>query len=529
MKSNENKEGEFVGLKILEEIRLKSPQKKGIEVEKKAFVVGVLGDFGGSATTPSTKGKQKFKEMNRDNFDDVMAAMKPCCTVEVNNFIQKDGPPFQLSLDFQSLDEFHPDSLVHKVSLLRKLFEARKSVSDPDRVEKILREVGVAIEAEEPSPGAARAPEPGTPEEKSRKPLTPGLSPSELLDAIIEQSPPDTEKAVLRRLSTDLAKFVGEIVAPVADTTDYAAQDRARAKIDEIIGVQVRAILHHPSFQELEAAWRSLFRLVAKTETGPDLKIKVLDLSKETLLKHLSEQEKVERTLPYQLIYENECATPGGEPFGVLIGNYRFGPGPGDMLVLEYLAGIAFIADIPFITAASPSLLGLEDFSLLVDLDTLDHLKEGEQFSAWREFRQSDFAVRVGMCLPGILLRLPYGPDTDPVRTFAFDEAVEGKDHGKYLWGNPAMALACVVTRSFASDGWQMEPHRYGTLSGLPVHAYEEEGEQLIKPCAETLMRETMVAQLAAAGFIPFVTIKNTDQVKIWTLHSLTRKRLFAG
>ena len=529
MKNNEGHEGERIGLKILEEIRLKSPQKKGIEVEKKAFVVGVLGGFSGSSTAPPAKGKQKFKEINRDNFDEVMAAMKPCCTVEVNNFIQKEGPPFQLSLAFQALDEFHPDNLVHKVPIVRKLFEARKSVSDPDTVKEILREVGVSIAAEEPSPGAAQGPEPGTPEETSRKPLKPGLSPSELLDAIIEQSPPDTEKKVLRRLSADLAKFVGDIVAPVADKTDYAAQDRARAKIDEIMGVQVRAILHHPSFQKLEATWRSLFRLVVDTETGPDLKIKSLDISKEKLLKHLADQEKVERTLPYRLIYENECATPGGEPFGLLVGNYRLGPGSGDMLLLEYIAGIAFIAEVPLITAASPSLLGLEDFSLLVDLDTLDHVKEEEQFSAWRDFRRSDFADRVGMCLPGILLRLPYGPDTDPVHTFAFDEAVEGKDHGNYLWGNPAMTLARVVTRSFASDGWQMEPHRYGTLSGLPLHVYEEDGEKLVKPCAETLMRETTVRQLVAAGFIPFVTIKNTDQVKIWTLQSLARKKLFAG
>jgi len=122
-----------------------------------------------------------------------------------------------------------------------------------------------------------------------------------------------------------------------------------------------------------------------------------------------------------------------------------------------------------------------------------------------------------------------YGPDTGPVHAFDFDEAVEGKDRGNYLWGNPAMTLARVVTRSFASDGWQMEPHRYGTLSGLPLHVYEEDGEKLSKPCAETLMRETMVKQLVAAGFTPFVTINNTDQVKIWTLQSLTRKKLFAG
>jgi len=529
MKNDEGKEGEFPGLKIVEELRLRSPREKKVETEKKSLVVGVLGDFSGSSTTSATMGGEKFKNIDRDNFDEIMAALAPRCDVEVANFIKKNGAPFQLSLIFHEVNDFHPDHLIHKVPVVEKLFEARSAVGEPDKLAKILHEVGVSIAAGQPSPVEEQVPEPETPDEVSRRPLKPGLPPSKLLDSIVEETPVDTVKGAGRYLSRDLARFVQEIMAPVADRTDYAAQDRVRGVIDEIIGGQVRAILHHPSYQALEAAWRSLFRLVMDTETGPDLKIKILDLSKEKLLKDLSVAGEIEKTLLYQLIYENECATPGGEPFGILIGDYRFGPGSGDMLPLEYTAGIATMAGVPFITAASPSLLGLEGFGFLVDLDNLSHLQEEETFSAWRTFRRSDFAGHVGMCLPGILLRLPYGPGTDPVDTFEFDEAVEGKDHQNYLWGNPALAFARVVTRAFASAGWQMEPQRYGTLSGLPVHVYEEDGEEVIKPCAEVLMKETMLEQLMAAGFIPFVTIKNTDRVEIWTMQSVARTRLFGG
>ena len=510
-------------------IRLKPPKEKHAEIDKKALVVGILGDFSGSSAASATKGWKKFKVIDRDNFHDVMATIAPSCVVEVANFIKKGGAPIHLSLVFQELNDFHPDHLIHKVPVLEKLFEARSVAGEPDKLAKILHEVGVSIATEEPSPVEEHVPETETPDEVSRKPVEPDLSPSEILDAIIERTLADTAKGTGRPISRDLVKFIQEIVAPVADRTDYAAQDRVRGAIDEIIGGQVRAILHHPSYQGLEATWRSLFRLVMETDTGPDLKIKMLDVSKDKLLKDFSKAGAIEKALLYRLIYENECATPGGEPFGILIGDYRFGPGSGDMLLLEYLAGIATMAGVPFITAASPSLLGLEDFSLLADLDNLSHLEQEETFSAWRAFRRSDFADHVGMCLPGILLRLPYGPDTDPVEAFEFDEAVEGKVHRNYLWGNPAIALARVVTRAFTKDGWQMEPHRYGTLSGLPLHMYEEDGEEAVKPCAEVLMKETMLEQLMAAGFISFVTIKNTDRVEIWTMQSVARTKLFGG
>ena len=530
MDNGDSKEREFVGLQIHEEIRIRSSKEKGAEIARQAFVVGVLGDFGGTGTsaTSTKKGGQRFKNIDRDNFDDVMAAMAPACSVEVANFIQKGGVPFQLSLVFQELDDFHPDYLVHKLPVLKKLFEARKAVGEPDKLEKILREVGVSIATEEPSPVKKEVPEDETSEPVTQKPLEPGLSPSGLLDAIIEESPAETVKEGHWHPSGDLGDFIKEIVAPVADSTDYAAQDRVRGKIDEIIEGQVRAILHHPSFQQLEATWRSLFRLVMETETGPDLKIKILDVSKEEFLKNLAGAGEIEKTLLYQLVYESECTTPGGEPFGLLIGDYRFGPGSGDMTLLEYIAGIATMGGVPFITAAAPSLLGLKEFRELLELDNLSHLKE-ETFSAWWSFRQGDFANKIGICLPSILLRLPYGPDSDPVDTFEFDETVEGKAHQDYLWGNPAMAFARVVTRAFASDGWEMEPHRFGTLTDLPGHIYDEDGEKVIKPCAEVLMKESMLEQILEAGFIPFVTIKNTDRVEIWTMQSVARTRLFGG
>jgi len=529
MGNGEKKEREFVGFQIQEEIRIKSPEERNAEVDRRAFKVGVLGNFGGTSSRSEETGDRRFRNIDRDNFDGVMASIAPGCCIEVADFIQKGDALLKLSLVFNELDDFHPDFLIQKVPVLKELFEARKSAGEPDKLINILREVGVSITIEEPSSVEKAVPEAETPELVSRKPMDPDLSPSALLDAIIEEGSDETLKERGSHPSGDLEDFVKEIVAPVADSTDYAAQETVRGKIDEIIEGQLRAILHQPAFQQLETTWRSLYRLVMETETGPDLKIKILDISKASLLKNCVETEEVVKTLLYRLVYENECATPGGEPFGLLIGDYCFGPGPGDMALLEYIAGIATMAGVPFITAAAPSLLGLKDFSGLLELTNLSHLEKDKAYSAWRSFRQTDFAERVGICLPGLLSRLPYGHDSDPVNTFEFDEAVDGKNHRDYLWGNPAMAFGRVVTRAFASDGWQMEPHRFGTLTDLPVHVYQEDGEKTTKPCAEVPMTETMLEQLLKAGFIPFVTIKNTDRVEIWTMQSVARTRLFGA
>lgn len=152
-----------------------------------------------------------------------MAALPPRCDVEVANFIKKNGAPFHLSLVFQELKDFHPDHLIHKVPVLEKLFEARSAAGEPDKLAKILHEVGVSIATEEPSPVEEQVPETETPDEVSRKPVGPDLSPSELLDSIIERTPADTARGTGRHISRDLVKFIQEIVAPVAERTDYAA------------------------------------------------------------------------------------------------------------------------------------------------------------------------------------------------------------------------------------------------------------------------------------------------------------------
>ena len=120
-----------------------------IELKELPFVVGVLGDFSGMPEEPLPRVKdRKIVEIDRDNFDQVLAAMKPRLSYRVDNKLTNDGSKMGVDLRFKSMDDFHPDSVVQQVDPLQKLVEARKKLSDllskmdgNDKLEEILNDI----------------------------------------------------------------------------------------------------------------------------------------------------------------------------------------------------------------------------------------------------------------------------------------------------------------------------------------------------------------------------------------------------
>lgn len=107
----------------------------GDAIEKKElpFVVGVLGEFSGQpdADKPLPKLKdRKFVNVDLDNFDDVMSGMSPKSSYRVKNKLSADGGEFAVNLEFKSMEDFRPESVVRQVEPLRKLLEARTRLSD---------------------------------------------------------------------------------------------------------------------------------------------------------------------------------------------------------------------------------------------------------------------------------------------------------------------------------------------------------------------------------------------------------------
>lgn len=338
-----------------------------------------------------------------------------------------------------------------------------------------------------------------------------------LLDSIIEQSrvaSSDSEKTHTRNLISELVDQV--LKGTVTVSSDLSASiDLRIAELDQLLSDQVNAIMHHPDFQKLEASWRGLKYLVMQSETGTNLKIKVMNASKKDLVKDLKAAPEFDQSALFKKIYEEEYGTFGGAPYAALVGDYEFTRHPEDFYLLEEMSHVAASAHAPFITAASAGLFGLESFTDIGKPRDLAKIFDTVEYAKWKSFRESDDSRYVGLVLPHVLGRLPYGRDTVPVEEFNFEENTDGSDHGKYLWTNAAYAFASRLTDAFAKYGWLAAIRGVeggGLVEGLPTHTFRtDDGEIALKCPTEVAITDRSEKLLSDLGFISLVHCKNTD------------------
>jgi type VI secretion system protein ImpC len=199
------------------------------------------------------------------------------------------------------------------------------------------------------------------------------------------------------------------------------------AAIDQALSNQLNEVMHSEPFQKLEATWRGLKYFVFQTETSTGLKIKVFNISKKDLLKDLRKALEIDQSAMFNKIHDGGYGVLGGAPFGALVGDYEFSRHPDDMEILEKMSNIAATAHAPFIAAASPKMFNFESFAELSGPCDLKKIFDGEVHSKWSMFRRSDDSRYIGLCLPHVLMRLPYGTFTAPVEEFNYEERVD--DH----------------------------------------------------------------------------------------------------
>ena len=289
------------------------------------------------------------------------------------------------------------------------------------------------------------------------------------------------------------------------------------AEIDKQISKQLNLILHQEEFKTLEGTWRGLHHLVFNTETDEFLKIRVLNVSKNDLGKTLRKHKGADwdQSPIFRKIYEDEFGTPGGTPYGALVGDYFFDHSPQDVELLTGMAKVAAAAHAPFISASSPTLLNMESWQELSNPRDLTKIFETPDYAPWRSLRESEDARYIGLTMPRFLSRLPYGAKTSPVEEFAFEEDVEGADHSKYVWSNSAYAMATNITRSFKLYGWCARirgAESGGMVAGLPCHTFPtDDGGVDMKCPTEISITDRREAELAKNGMMPLSHWKNTD------------------
>jgi type VI secretion system protein ImpC len=395
-----------------------------------AFKILVAGDFSGNRDAAADTGAPV--PINLDNFDQVLAGIVPVIHIGGMHF------------EFRSLDDFHPDHLYRQTEKFREL---RQPVA--------------------------------TPKATAAKPISPKTG-AGLLEEILEEEYA-REAPVTVDDANDLEAFIKRATAGhVSAPEDEAARRRG----NEAAGELMRAVLHHPAFQDLERTWRSLdFFLRGADATAF---VSLLDVTLPALVKGLPAlQEKLQKHGDWSLV----------------VGDYTFGQGETDAAVLERIGSFAKRLNATFLAGA--------------------YLPDDDGTERWRALRRSQLAPHIGLVIPRFLLRLPYGKTTSSIETFAFEE-MPVSAHQDYLWANGAFAAAFLIAAAYDPEDPQWKRRIQRRIDGLPLHVYQEDGESIAKPCAEIWMTEHDAEALLDVGYMPLASLKEQDGILLVRFQSIS-------
>lgn len=353
---------------------------------------------------------------------------------------------------------------------------------------------------------------------QTQAPVAAEIAEAGLLDSIVEQSRVARSESEHLRAKNIIAELVREVMEGTVVVSENlgATLDARIAELDQLISMQLSEVMHNPEFQKLESTWTGLQYLCKQTSTGANLKIQLFNATKKELIKDFKTAIDFDQSVLFKKVYEEEFGTFGGAPFGTLIGDFDISRQPEDMFFVEQMSHVAAAAHAPFITAASPELLGLDSFDELGKPRDLSKVFDTVDYAKWKSYRESEDSRYVGLTLPRFLGRLPYNPkDGMTTEGFNFVEDVDGADHSRYLWVNTAFAMGARLTSAFENYGWCAAIRGVeggGLVEDLPAHTFKtDEGEVALKCPTEVAITDRREKELSDLGFIPLVHCKNTD------------------
>ncbi|MRV71530.1 hypothetical protein GJ700_07310 [Duganella sp. FT92W] len=398
------------------------------------FRILLLGDFSGT-NKPQALAQRAARRLDIDNFDRELARLAPAIGATV------DGDA--IAVEVRELDDFHPDQLYQKSHAFTDLRAQRERLRNP----------ATFAQAAQDLTGQAHAPAAPAPQAAAHTPL----------DRLVRQ-------------------LVGQLPSgPDPRQADYVAA------ADAVIASRMRALLHDPAFQRMEATWRGAHLLTTSLELGDELQLHVLDVGADELR---ADPQALHRVL-------TERAGADSEPWSLLCCLHGFDTGATDIHTLSVLGALAAQAQAPLLAAGTP---GGGDAETAAD---------------WNALRASQQAKWIALACPRILLRLPYGKATDPVTAFAFEETDGGFEHEHYLWGAGSLACTAMLGRAFQENGWDMTASDVLDLDDLPAHVVRRDGESHLQPCAEMLLDESARDALLRQGVMPLLSHKQRAAVRL--------------
>src|SRR5215475_565840 len=362
---------------------------------------------------------------------------------------------------------------------------------------------------------------------------TEGVSFLDQVVAATKQTAPDQAQELVKNLVEQALAGTVTFDKNVARTFD-----RAIAAIDQKLSDQLNAIMHNPKFTALEGSWRGLHYLVMNSETSTSLKLRVLNLPKRELTRDLQRAVEFDQSQLFKKIYENEFGTPGGEPYGALIGDYEWTAHPDDVETLRLVSNVAAAAFAPFISAAGSSMMGFDQWPELAKPRDLAKIFETQEYTKWRSFRDSEDSRFVNLVMPRTLARLPYGAATKAIDEFGYEEApydeagaARPMEHNEYCWMNAAYAMGTRLTDAFAQYGFCTAirgAEGGGKVENLPTHVFtSDDGDMDAKCPTEIAITDRREFELSNLGFLPLCHYKNTDYSVFFGAQSVQKPKKY--
>lgn len=494
-----------------------APGATGQERRDAPFRVAILGDFSGRSARTSPAGAISATlrpiEVNRDNLDDLPGKLG----VELRDLITGSGEA-PASLTIRAFDDFHPDSLYRNVDLFTRLRKTRNQLGNPTTFESAAAEVRRWGAANPPQTAEKETPPAGEPQQR------PEYSVEGLFDETLSAT--SAEVAKKPPASVDWNSMIRSIAAPYALPGRSPQLAELVACVDAATSEAMRAILHHPRFQAVEAAWRGVEFLVRRlSNTDAALKLYLIDVSKEEIAADLAAEDLAKSGL-FKLLVEQTVGTRGGEPWALLAGLITLDDSVADAELAGRFARIASAARAPLVAGAHDRHAGCESLADTPDPDEWRHRPDAEAAAAWAAVRALPEAASIGLALPRFLLRLPYGDRTAPIDSFRFEEAAGPSYHDQLLWGNPALACTFVIGRAYLADGWSFQPEDDLEIDELPLYVRKQDGETVCCPTAESVLSDRAAEAIRGRRLIPLIPYRDSDRLRVAGVTSLAGRRL---
>ena len=351
-----------------------------------------------------------------------------------------------------------------------------------------------------------------------------------IIESIMQRSKYSKDDESYSVVKQGVAEFISNIITTnnAEDKINKLALDEIIAHIDTLLSAQMDEILHNKSFQELESTWRGIRFLVERTNFNENVKIDLLDATKEEILDDFENNLDITQSTLYKQIYSAEYGQFGGEPVGAIVADYELDKSNQDMTFLNKMSSIAAMSHSPLLTSLSAKFFGLDNFGELENIKDLKSMLEGPQYTRWRTFRENEDAKYTGCMVNRFLTRSPYVPEDNPIKSFNYRETVN--NHDDMLWGNGAYAFATRLTDSFADYRWCgniIGPKGGGAVKDLPTYTYENYGSVQTKIPTEVLITDRREFELSENGFIALTLRRDSNNAAFFSANSALKPKIF--